>query len=173
MIHIEISKLGENIKQVLYRDESGSVIRDVCYNRSGIVITDELTEFSVNRKVLSSVIYGADSETIIAYRQFVYDESGFTELGFADYKLKNGIMQRVCRTESYWVEQGRVARCDWFDANDMFHSYEIFREHPDPEIGMCLDNRFFPNGEPIFFGDLTKETAIETYNSGWLEEYYL
>ena len=68
MIYTETTTLGDNIKQVLYRDESGFVIRDVCYNRSGIVITDELTEFNFNKKVLSIVIYGADPEKVIAYR---------------------------------------------------------------------------------------------------------
>lgn len=164
MITLEVVELNEHIRQVYYRDHSGVVIREVCYDRQGKVITDELTEFNERKQVITSVIYGGDA-VMLAYREYYYDDG--VESGFTDYKLKNGTMAKVCLTKSYWVKPNQIARCDWFDAKNSLKYYDIFKEQPD--IGMCFEQRFYPDGTVFDFGDLNHNSGIEIYHSGWLD----
>lgn len=138
MINVEVFEPDDNNpnRTIYYRDSDDIVFRIANFDKDGNLLTDLLTEFNQSKQALSDVIYSSDSKTVLSYREYQYNNIG-EGIGFSDYKIKEGVLKKLCSTERIIIEKGKKVRINWYNAEHKFVFYELFTW--DEDFGMIND----------------------------------
>ena len=159
MIKLEVSKHEDGRKTIYYRDEDDIAIRVAYFDCNGKLITEELAEFNIQKQILTRVKYAGDSQTVLGYRQYYYDQFNDKneKINFEDFKLIDGKLTKTCQSTGVWLEK-KKAKCIWYDGDREFLYYEIYQDEDDG-CGMNSDlNHYDQDGKIIEYG--TKKVEI-------------
>lgn len=132
MIRLQITQNNDGGKTIYYRDEDYVAIRVAHFDCNENLIKEELTEFNQKKEVLTSVIYAGDSQTVLGYRQYYYDQDSDKneKVNFEDFKLIDGELRKVCKSTSHLIEEGHIKKlkCTWYNGNDEFLFYHVYED---------------------------------------------
>ncbi|WP_312103429.1 hypothetical protein [Acinetobacter venetianus] len=157
MIKLEISKHKDGRKTIYYRDEDYIAFRVAYFDCHGKLIEEELSEFTKKKQVLTTVRYDGDSQTVLGYREYKFNDN-HEQIGFADYKLIDGQLKKVCSAVFEWVEFGQKSKTSWYDGDDEFLYYQLFI-YEGEEFGMISQLcHYAEDGSEIEYG--SKEVEI-------------
>lgn len=84
--------------QVSFRNTKGFIIRESFYNPKNELIFEEMTEYCEKMKISRNVLFVSTDHKAIAYRnlyQNIENERIDKRSGYTDYKLKNGVFEKV------------------------------------------------------------------------------
>lgn len=144
MITTEIINFDNRI-EIYYRNEEYIVIRHLILDLNKNIIQDELSEYTSDGKILTSMVFASDYVTILGYRQYYYDKHS-NELGFSDYRRVNKELKLVQRTENTWLKENEKLRCNFYNGNNELVFYELFELVNDE---MIIQGIFDKNDAPI------------------------
>lgn len=152
MITVEVVELGESslYKEIYYRDSDDICIRHITLDKDDNIVLDEMTEFTSDKRVKCSVIYGRECTNVLSYREYQYGSNG-AEIGYCDYKNINGRLKMISRVERFSLEEGKSIKAIFYDGLNNPIGYELFSF--DERYGMTIDGRYNMSGEKFFFNN--------------------
>lgn len=150
MIKTEIFEATENdpYTTIYYRDSRDVAVMSVILNKSGQLVSKEISEYDSNGKLLTIVLYGSDHYTVLGYRKYDYDELE-QDIGYRDYHVINGKDKFLVKTRSVWIERDKLVHCYYYLEDNKPFVYEVF-EHAE-DSGMVTMGKFNMQGNEISF----------------------
>ncbi|MFW1970487.1 hypothetical protein [Acinetobacter bereziniae] len=165
MIEVTIfeATTDDPIKIVSFRNTKGFIIRESFYNPKNELVFEEMTEYCEKMKISRNVLFVSNDHKAIAYRnlyQNIENERVDKRSGYTDYKLKNGVFEKMSFAIYEYDENQVCKKCKIYDENDELYYSILFNEDHVSYIAK--------NGEAVadyyqFHEDIISK--LETYES--------
>lgn len=136
---------------IYYRDERDIATVCTLVDSNGKLVQQEISEYDDKGKIQSCAIYDSDGHTLLAYREYDYNEE--REIGYRDYRVIDGQPQFLVRTRTHWVIKDKLAHCFYYNEDNHPFAYEVF-EDEDDGCGMVTMGRFDMSGQPFPIFDI-------------------